>query len=183
MRHLKQRHRLGVEKEHRLALMANLAVALITHGRIKTTLAKAKALRPYIEKIITMAKKAKEAEPARSVHLRRLAISRIRDKSAVKTLFNEKVDEFVNRNGGYTRIYKLGPRRGDAAEMAIIEFIAGDDQGYGSTRGEPEREQEVKADPDSSAKASKKTSKTDEQAAGKKVKAEKAEKSEAENKK
>ncbi len=184
MRHLKQRHRLGVEKEHRLALMANLAVALITHGRIQTTLAKAKALRPYIEKIITMAKKAKEAEPARAVHLRRLAISRIRDKVAVKTLFNDKVDQFVNRNGGYTRIYKLGPRRGDAAEMAIIEFIAGDDQGYGSTRGEPKQAQEVKAGPDSGAKALKKTSKTDEQAAGKKAtKTEKAEKSGAEKKK
>ncbi len=183
MRHLKQRHRLGVEKEHRLALMANLAVALITHGNIRTTLAKAKALRPYVEKIITLAKKAKEAEPARAVHLRRLAISRIRDKAAVKTLFNEKVDQFVNRNGGYTRIYKLGPRRGDAAEMAIIEFIAGDDQGYGSTRGEPKPAQEVKADPDSGKKTAKKTSKTDEQAAGNKAKAGKAEKNGDEKKK
>lgn len=133
--------------------MANLAVALITHGRIQTTLAKAKALRPFIEKIITMARKAKKADPARSVHLRRQAIARIRDKVAVKTLFNEKVDEFVNRNGGYTRIYKLVPRRGDAADMAIIEFIAGDDQGYGSSRDEPESTQEVKADADSGAKA------------------------------
>ena len=140
--------------------MANLAVALITHGRIQTTLAKAKALRPFIEKIITMARKAKKADPARAVHLRRQAIARIRDKVAVKTLFNEKVDEFVNRNGGYTRIYKLVPRRGDAADMAIIEFIAGDDQGYGSSRGEPESAQEVKADADSGAKAAEKDEKS-----------------------
>lgn len=183
MRHLKQRHRLGVEKEHRLALMANLAVALITHGRIQTTLAKAKALRPFIEKIITMARKAKKAEPARAVYLRRLAISRIRDKVAVKTLFNEKVDQFANRNGGYTRIYKLGPRRGDAAEMAIIEFIAADDQGYRSTRSESELAQEEKAGPESGTKAPEKTSKKTERAAEKKPKAGKVEKSESEKKK
>ncbi len=177
MRHLKQRHRLGVEKEHRLALMANLAVALITHGRIQTTLAKAKALRPFIEKIITLARKAKKAEPARAVHLRRLAISRIRDKVAVKTLFNEKVDQFTNRNGGYTRIYKIGPRRGDAAEMAIIEFIAADDQGYRSIRSESDPAEEVKATKSIVKKAPKKSSKKTEGATGKKPKAEKAEKS------
>ena len=183
MRHLKHRHQLGVKKAHRLAKMANLAVAIITHGRIKTTLAKAKALRPFIEKIITMARKAKKAEPARAVYLRRLAISRIRDKVAVKTLFNEKVDQFANRNGGYTRIYKLGPRRGDAAEMAIIEFIAADDQGYRSTGSESELVQEEKAGPESGTKAPEKTSKKTERAAEKKPKAGKVEKSESEKKK
>ena len=183
MRHLKHRHQLGVKKAHRLAKMANLAVAIITHGRIKTTLAKAKALRPFIEKIITMARKAKKAEPARAVYLRRLAISRIRDKVAVKTLFNEKVDQFANRNGGYTRIYKLGPRRGDAADMAIIEFIAADDQGYRSTGSESELVQEEKAGPESGTKAPEKTSKKTERAAEKKPKAGKVEKSESEKKK
>jgi len=131
MRHNKHRHILGVKKEHRAALMANLASSLIIHGRIQTTLAKAKALRPFIEKIITLAKKAKISEnKASAIHFRRQALSKIRNKDAVEVLFNEKVDAFLARKGGYTRIYKLIPRIGDAADMAIIEFIAADDEGY-----------------------------------------------------
>lgn len=111
--------------------MANMAVALITHGRIRTTLAKAKALRPYVEKIITLAKNALEASPERAIYLRRLARARLRDKVATQLLFNEKASEFKGRPGGYTRIYKLGEqRRGDAAEMALIELIPGADEGY-----------------------------------------------------
>lgn len=131
MRHSKRRHKLGVSGPHRLALLANLSVALITHGRIKTTLAKAKALRPFIEKIITMSKKAEMAnEPERKLHFRRLAISRLNNPDAVATLFDERVSEFMERPGGYTRIYKLGQRIGDAAEMAFIELIDGNDEGY-----------------------------------------------------
>ena len=187
MRHLKHRQQLGVKKAHRHALMGNLAAALITHGRIQTTLAKAKALRPFIEKIITMARKAKKAEPARSVYLRRLAISRVRDKEAVKILFNDKADQFMNRNGGYTRIYKLGPRRGDAAEMALIEFIAADDKGYSSPSGNGKKSQDEKEPKDpvakekekvtkATVKVEKKVSKEAEKVAEKKPKAKKAEK-------
>ena len=112
-------------------MMGNLSVALITHGRIQTTLTKAKALRPFIEKIITFAKKAEAAnDPARKLHYRRLAISRVRDKKAVAQLFDERASEFTERNGGYTRIYKVGQRIGDAAEMALIELIDGNDEGY-----------------------------------------------------
>lgn len=131
MRHAKHRHTLGVTKEHRAAMMGHLATALLTHGRIKTTLAKAKALRPFIERIISLAKRAQNAPKERSVYLRRLAIARVRDKDAIKLLFNERAEEFANRNGGYTRIYKLAERRkGDAAEMALIELISGSDEGY-----------------------------------------------------
>lgn len=112
-------------------MMGNLAVALITHGRIQTTLTKAKALRPFIEKVITLAKKAEAAnDAARKLHFRRLAISRIRDKQAVAKLFDELVTEFTARSGGYTRIYKIGQRVGDAAEVALIELIDGNDEGY-----------------------------------------------------
>tara|TARA_B100000035_G_C20745728_1_gene441740 strand:+ start:24 stop:626 length:603 start_codon:yes stop_codon:yes gene_type:complete len=134
MRHSKRRHILGVSGPHRSAMLGNLSVALITHGRIKTTLAKAKALRPFIEKVITLAKKAHQAnDAARTLHFRRLAISRIRDKKAVAELFDNKVSEFLERAGGYTRIYKLGQRIGDAAEMALIELIDGSDEGYTKT--------------------------------------------------
>lgn len=131
MRHSKRRHVLGVTGPHRSAMMGNLAVALISHGRIETTLAKAKALRPFIEKVITLAKKAEKAnDAARKLHFRRLAIARVRDKKAVAVLFDERVSEFTERAGGYTRVYKLGQRVGDAAEMGLIELIDGNDEGY-----------------------------------------------------
>jgi len=125
MRHRKHNHQLGVKSAHRVSLVANLSCSLIEHGRIKTTLAKARALRPAIEKIITLAKKAHIADDAaRKVHYRRLAIARLRNKKAVSKLFDELVDQFASRNGGYTRIYKLAlPRLGDAADMALIEFV------------------------------------------------------------
>lgn len=140
MRHGKHRHILNVKKEHRFALMANLAVALFTHGRIQTTLAKAKALRPFAEKIITLAKKAAAADDkAEKLHYRRLAISRIRDEKIVALLFDTKVEEFVNRTGGYTRIYKLIARRGDAVSMGLIELIDASDEGYRSSRKKKSR--------------------------------------------
>lgn len=116
--------------------MANMAASLITHGRIKTTLAKARALRPFIEKVITKAKKAAlKTDRKDGIHLRRLAIADVRDVTAITMLFNEKYKDFANRSGGYTRIYKLGPRaQGDAAEMALIEFVKADDPGYKGTR-------------------------------------------------
>lgn len=116
-------------------MLANMAASLIQHGRIKTTVTKAKALRPFIEKVITKAKQAAaKADKKDALHLRRLAMSDVRDENAVTLLFNEKYKEFANRNGGYTRIYKLGTRVSDAAEMALIEFVKADDTGYKKTR-------------------------------------------------
>lgn len=135
MRHQKHHHTLGVTKEHRAAMLSNLAAALVTHGRIRTTLAKAKALRPFVEKVITKAKKAAAAtEKKDQLHLRRLAGQDLRDPVALDVLFTEKAADFANRPGGYTRIYKLGARNGDAAEMALIELIKADDPGYKKNR-------------------------------------------------
>src|SRR5580658_6671470 len=137
MRHQKHHASLGVTRSHRAAMMSNLAAALITHDRIQTTLAKARALRPFIEKVITKAKNAAgKAEKRDAVHLRRLALRDVRDEDAVTLLFNDKYKEFENRAGGYTRIYKLGPQRlGDAAEMALIEFVKAEDTGYKKSKG------------------------------------------------
>ena len=137
MRHNKHHASLGLTVEHRRAMLSNLAAALITHGRIETTLAKAKALRPFIEKVITKAKKAAaKTEKKDALHLRRLALTDVRDETALTLLFNEKHKEFTNRTGGYTRIYKLGQQRqGDAAEMALIEFVKADDVGYKKSKG------------------------------------------------
>jgi len=137
MRHNKHHASLGVTVEHRRAMMSNMAASLITHGRIETTLAKAKALRPFVEKVITKAKQAAaKTEKKDAIHLRRLALSVVRDETAITKLFNETVKEFTNRNGGYTRIYKLGQQRqGDAAEMALIEFVKADDPGYKKSKG------------------------------------------------
>jgi large subunit ribosomal protein L17 len=132
MRHNKHHASLGVTREHRRAMLSNLAASLITHGRIQTTLTKAKALRPFVERVITKAKQAAaKTEKKDAVHLRRLALSDVRDETAITKLFNETHKEFTNRNGGYTRIYKLGAQRqSDAAELALIEFVKADDPGY-----------------------------------------------------
>jgi large subunit ribosomal protein L17 len=137
MRHNKHHASLGVTREHRKAMLSNMGASLIRHGRIQTTLTKAKALRPFIEKVITKAKKAAAAtEKKDAIHLRRIALTDIRDEGAVTLLFNEKVKQFEKRSGGYTRIYKLGPQRiGDAAEMALIEFVGAEDTGYSKSRG------------------------------------------------
>ena len=140
MRHRKHRQTLGVKKEHRSALLANLASSLIKKGRIRTTVTKAKALRPFVERIVTMAKKG-------DLHRRRLALSRLRDKDAVTVLFNDRVGEFSARAGGYTRIYKLAEQRiGDAAEMAIIEFVGAGDPGYKKVRRRARSRTKAKAD-------------------------------------
>jgi len=132
MRHNKHHSSLGVTREHRAAMLSNMAASLIIHGRIKTTLTKAKALRPFVEKVITKAKKAAVAtEKKDKLHLRRLALRDVRDEAAIDQLFGEKCKEFANRSGGYTRIYKLSQQRlGDAAELALIEFVKAEDTGY-----------------------------------------------------
>jgi large subunit ribosomal protein L17 len=137
MRHQKHHASLGVTREHREAMLSNLAASLIKHGRIQTTLTKARALRPFVEKIITKAKRAAAAtEKKAALHLRRLALRDVRDEDAVTLLFNDKVAQFSGRAGGYTRIYKLGVRRpSDAAELALIEFVAAEDTGYKKSKG------------------------------------------------
>jgi large subunit ribosomal protein L17 len=117
MRHLKAGRQLGRNASHRLALMRNLARALIEHGRIITTVAKAKEVRPFVEKLVTLAKKG-------SLHARRLALSRLPDREAVDRLFNELGPRFQDRPGGYTRIIKRHERRlGDAGKTAFLEFL------------------------------------------------------------
>ncbi len=116
MRHGRKVNHLGRQKGHRDALLANLAVALITHKRINTTLAKAKALRVYVEPLIT---KSKED----TTHNRRTVFSYLQDKEAVAELFREISNKVADRPGGYLRIIKLGNRQGDNAEMAMIEFV------------------------------------------------------------
>src|ERR1700758_5008921 len=108
--------RLGGGASHQKALMAHLATALSEHGRIKTTEPKARALRPYAEKLITHAKKG-------TLHNRREVLKKIRDKDVVHILFAEIGPFFADRNGGYTRIIKVEPRQGDNAPMAVIELV------------------------------------------------------------
>jgi large subunit ribosomal protein L17 len=108
--------RLGGSPQHQRLLLSNLATALFEHGRITTTQAKAKALRPVAEKLITFAKKG-------DLHARRQVLTVVRDKSVVHTLFAEIGPRFAERPGGYTRITKIGPRKGDNAPMAVIELV------------------------------------------------------------
>ncbi|MFG2002693.1 50S ribosomal protein L17 [Spirillospora sp. NPDC048911] len=108
--------RLGGSAAHQKLILANLATALFEHGRITTTEAKARRVRPLAEKLITKAKKG-------DLHNRRLVAKTIRDKSVLHELFTEIAPKFENRPGGYTRITKLGPRKGDNAPMAVIELV------------------------------------------------------------
>ncbi|MGN6250825.1 MAG: 50S ribosomal protein L17 [Marmoricola sp.] len=114
--------RLGGSPAHQRLIVSNLATALFEHGRITTTEAKARVLRPVAEKLITKAKKA-ELGTVQSLHNRREVLKTIRDKSVVHVLFTEIAPQFAERPGGYTRITKLGPRKGDNAPMAVIELV------------------------------------------------------------
>jgi len=116
MRHQKKTIKLGRTAAHRKALLANQVCSLIAHQRIKTTLAKAKAIRPLAEKMVTFGKNG-------SLHARRMALSMLRQKDAVKKLFDEIAPRSADRNGGYTRIVKLGQRKSDSASMAFIEWV------------------------------------------------------------
>lgn len=116
MRHQKKTIKLGRTAEHRKALLANQVCSLIEHQRIKTTLAKAKAVRPLAERMVTLGKNG-------SIHARRTAFATLRQKNAVKKLFDDIAPRSAERNGGYTRIVKLGQRRSDSAPMAFIEWV------------------------------------------------------------
>ncbi len=117
MRHQRQRYQLSRSASHRKALLANLVKELIDHERIRTTEAKAKAVRPEIEKLITLARRG-------DLHARRQAMSALgHDKFVVYKLFEEIAPRYTERPGGYTRILKLGPRRSDATEMVLLELV------------------------------------------------------------
>jgi large subunit ribosomal protein L17 len=125
MRHNVAHRKLGRVTEHRLALLRNQAIALLRHERIETTVPKAKELRPFIERLITIAKRGvRAADPqGQSLSARRLVMRDILSEDVVTKLFDELAPRFMERPGGYTRILKLGHRRGDAAEVAQIELI------------------------------------------------------------
>jgi len=116
MRHLKRGRKLSRRKEHRVAMLANLAASLIKNGRVKTTDAKAKEVRPFVERMVTFAKRG-------DLHARRIVLTRLKDPLAVKKLFDEIGPQFTDRFGGYTRILKLGFRQGDNSPVSLIEFV------------------------------------------------------------
>ena len=123
MRHRVAGYRLSRGKDERAALRRNLIKQLFEHERIQTTQAKAKAVRGQAERLITLAKRGNEAGDIQAVNARRLAAARIGDAESVKKLFDDIAPRFENRQGGYTRIIKLGKRKGDAAEMVILGLI------------------------------------------------------------
>jgi large subunit ribosomal protein L17 len=116
MRHLKRTAKLGRSPEHRNAMLANLVCSLIEHKRVTTTLAKAKAARSVAEKMVTLGKRG-------TIHDRRLAVARLHQEAAAKTLFKDIAPAFKDRKGGYTRIIRMNQRNGDAAQRAILEWV------------------------------------------------------------
>jgi large subunit ribosomal protein L17 len=123
MRHQISGYRLGRTTGARVALRRNLIKQFFTHERIQTTRAKAAAIRGDAERLITIARNSAEASDAEKVHARRLVISKLGDNQVISRLFDEIAPRFANRNGGYTRMLKLGPRMGDSAEMVILELV------------------------------------------------------------
>jgi len=128
MRHRNSGRKLNVTQSHRTAMFANMAAALIKHEQIKTTLPKAKELRPVVEKLVTLSRRG-------DLHARRQAVSTIRDLDQVKKLFDVLGPRYANRPGGYIRVLKAGFRFGDNAPMAIIEFVDRDPEAKGKDSG------------------------------------------------
>ena len=128
MRHGIRQRKLGRKSGHRTAMFRNMSAALIKHEQILTTAPKAKELRPYIEKLITLAKRG-------GLSNRRLAMSRLGDETQLKKLFDVLAERFADRDGGYTRVIKAGYRGSDAAQMAIIEFVDRDVDAKGQDSG------------------------------------------------
>lgn len=124
MRHKKQGRKLNRTSSHRLAMFANMSASLIRHEQIVTTLPKAKELRPFVERLVTLAKRG-------DLHARRQAISKVRDKEMVAKLFETLGPRYQGRNGGYTRIMRAGFRHGDNAPIAVIEFVDRDEDARG----------------------------------------------------
>jgi large subunit ribosomal protein L17 len=138
MRHGIAYRKLGRKPEHRKAMFANMAAALIKHEQITTTLPKAKELRPVVEKLVTLGKRG-------DLHARRQAIAQIRDVAMVKKLFEVLGPRYKERNGGYTRVLKAGYRYGDNAPVAVIEFVDRDEAAKGLDSG-PVQEKKVEED-------------------------------------
>ncbi len=128
MRHRMAGRKLNRTSSHRKAMLQNMACALIKHEQIKTTLPKAKELRPYVEKLVTLGKRG-------TLHARRQALAKLPEKKSVDKLFDALADRYADRSGGYTRILKAGFRYGDAAPMAVIEFIDRDLEAKGADSG------------------------------------------------
>ena len=123
MRHKVAGYRLGRSKAARIALRRNLIKQFFTHERIRTTRAKAAAIRGEAERLITIARNSADGSDAEKVHAQRMVASRLGDNRLNKRLFDEIAPRFANRPGGYTRVLKLGPRMGDSAEMVILELV------------------------------------------------------------
>ena len=143
MRHRKKGRKLSRTASHKKATMRNMATSLFRHERIETTTAKAKELRPYAERLITLARRG-------DLHARRLAATKIQDREVLGKLFGDIAPRFAERPGGYTRIIKLGPRRGDGASMCVIEFVDAElspvsDDADGGAADEPTPAAEPKA--------------------------------------
>jgi len=171
MRHRVAGRKLGRTTEHRIAMMRNMSTSLFDKEKITTTLSKAKELRPFAEKLITLSKKE-------TLHARRLILRQIHDKQIVAKMFDTLSARYAQRPGGYTRIIKLGPRRGDNAEMAIIELVGVEDEqvkeksktkgkaAKGSSKAKPKAKPKAKTkakpktESDESAKKKKKKAKT-----------------------
>jgi large subunit ribosomal protein L17 len=138
MRHGFRGRRFNRTTEHRKAMFANMAAALIKHEQIVTTLPKAKDLRPVVEKLITMGKRG-------DIHARRLAMSKLRDEAMVKKLFDVLGKRYQDRQGGYTRVLKAGFRYGDNAPLAVIEFVDRDVDARGQDSGPTMKEEIIEA--------------------------------------
>ena len=123
MRHKIAGKRLSRGKDERTALRRTLIKQLFEHERIRTTRAKAEFIRGQAEKMITLAKRGNQAEGADAIHIRRLAVSRLGDKEIITKLFEDIAPRFENRQGGYTRMIRMGPRYGDSAEMVLLELV------------------------------------------------------------
>ena len=129
MNHNKSYRKLGRRSDHRLAMMKNMTISLVNAERIETTVTRAKELRKFVEKVIKLGKKynnfnlENNDERAKAIHLRRQAFAFLRNEEAVAKVFKEIAPKYMDRNGGYTRIIKTDVRRGDSAELAIIELV------------------------------------------------------------
>ena len=129
MNHNKSYRKLGRRSDHRLAMLKNMTISLVKAERIETTVTRAKELRKFVEKVITLGKKynnfdlENKEERVKAIHLRRQAFSFLRNEEAVVKVFKEIAPKYMDRNGGYTRIIKTDVRRGDSAELAIIELV------------------------------------------------------------
>lgn len=123
MRHRVRKRHLNRDAGHRKALYRNLITELIRHERIQTTVAKAKAVQPQAERLISSACRVLEKDDAKKLHARRRAMRVLTDREIMFKLFDELAEEYADRPGGYTRIVRLGPRRGDAAEMVLLELV------------------------------------------------------------